>query len=326
MKVKIIALSVLYFTIHCLLISPVKAQWVTHHDPVFQPNVAQPALGVPITDPRFGSTIIRLSDARSIGLAGIIPDYSKRQAWNADQSLMMLRDNGNGNYRLYNGNTYQYIRTLSNVAGEDVFWHPTDADRILFNPDSVLYSYKISDSSVTQLRAFKQYVFANTRGEGNVSNDGRYYAFVGQNYNSLTGQVDFKDLGVYDIVTDSIISKLALPGSLNGFDWVSMSPSGNYVVVDYADDITGSFHGVEVYSRMLTPIWQKPLGAGHSDLGTDANGDDILVMDVYDPINDSLYFRKFRLSDGQETVLFLFPLFSMIIFRAATKCDMIGVS
>jgi len=83
-------------------------------------------------------------------------------------------------------------------------------------------------------------------------------------------------------VADTVIAKLGLPLTLTDFDWVSISPLGNYVAVDYATSNRGRFEGVEVYDRNFNFLWQKPLGAGHSDLGSDPNGDEVLVMAYYD--------------------------------------------
>ena len=218
------------------------AQWVTNHDPIFQTSISQPDVANPITDPKFGTTLIRFTDSRTSLLAGIVPNYSKRQAWNSDESLMLLSDNGNGNVRLYDGSTYQFISNLYDVAGEDIFWSPTDPDLIYFNRDSVLNSYRISSNQLTELHAFTQYSFANTRGEGNMSNDGRYYAVAGQHYNYVSGDVTISDILVYDLQTNSIISTLALPNPLNSFDWASVSQLGNYVVVDYANENTGRYN------------------------------------------------------------------------------------
>jgi hypothetical protein len=279
--------------------SIVHAQWVTHHDPVFQPNIPKPSVGMPITDPKFGTTLTRLSNARESGYAGIVPQYSKRQAWNVDESLMLLFT-GDGRTLLYNGETYQFIKEINGVGGEDVFWHPTNPEIIIYAQDNALYSYNVKTETTTQIRSFDDYTFINTRGEGNLSRDGRYYAFVGQVYDTET---HFRDIVVYDIVADSIISKLALPPTLTDFDWVSISPLGNYVVVDYATENTGRFEGVEVYDKKLNFIWQKPLGAGHSDLGTDEDGNEILVFHFYDSEANCYFIKKFRLSDGKETSL-----------------------
>ena len=279
--------------------SIVHAQWVTHHDPVFQPNIPKPSVGVAITDPKFGTALTRLSNARELGYAGIVPQYSKRQAWNVDESLMLLFT-GDGRTLLYDGETYQFIKEIDGVGGGDVFWHPTNPEIIIYAQDNALYSYNVKTETTTQIRSFAGYTFTNTRGEGNLSRDGRYYAFVGQVYDTET---HFRDIVVYDIVADSIISKLALPPTLTDFDWVSISPLGNYVVVDYATENTGRFEGVEVYDKKLNFIWQKPLGAGHSDIGIDEDGNEILVFHFYDSESNCYIIKKFRLSDGKETSL-----------------------
>ena len=281
----------------------INAQWVTNHNPLFMPSVTKPAAYSSYTDPIFGTSVERISDCISLGFDGVVPDYSKRQAWNADESYLLLRS-GTSDALLCNGNNYSFIKVLSGVAGEDVFWHPSDPNILYYNSDSILFSYTISTDIATQVHAFTQYTWANTRGEGNMSYDGRYYAVVGQKYNYTTGDVVFKDIVVYDIQTNTEISSMPIPqDSISGFDWTSISPLGNYVVVDYADETTGRYHGVEVYDRNMNFIWQKPLGAGHSDLGLDGSGDEVLVMDVYNADSNKTYLKKFRLSDGQETIL-----------------------
>src|SRR3990167_6529523 len=84
------------------------SQWVTHHNPVPQPNLPKPVVGVTFTDPKFHTYVTRITDARSLSIPGIIPNYSKRQAWNSDESLLLLQT-GSGVFRLYNGTTYQFI-------------------------------------------------------------------------------------------------------------------------------------------------------------------------------------------------------------------------
>jgi len=279
------------------------SQWVTHHNSVPQPNLPKPVVGSTFTDPKFHTYVTRVTDARSLGIPGIIPNYSKRQAWNSDESLLLLQT-GSGVFRLYNGAAYQFIRELPSVEGEDVFWHPINPDVIYYNPGNSLYSFNISTNQSTLIRTFSNYLWANTRGEGNLSSDGRYYAFAGR-FTDTT----FNYLVVFDIQTNTIVSTLTLPSNLTDFDWVSISPSGNYVVVDYADEIPGRYHGVEVYTRNFSFIWQKPLGAGHSDLGIDANGDDILVMDIYNSDSNKVFLKKFKLSNGAETVLLSFSQF-----------------
>ena len=145
---------------------------------------------------------------------------------------------------------------------------------------------------------------ANTRGEGNLSNDGRYYAVAERYYNYETGEVTYNDLAVYDIADDRIISRMTLPqDQLEDFDWVSISPLDNYVVVDYASWQKGRYRGMEVYDRNFNLIWQKGLGPGHSDMGLDANGDEVLIIDIYSDNDNMTHICKFKLANGDSTEL-----------------------
>ena len=275
------------------------AQWVTNHDSIFQPHITKPSVGTASADPRFGTSVKRLTDAQGGGIASIVPQYSKRQAWNADQSLLLLFT-GDGIARLYDGVTYSFIKTLDPVGGEDVFWHPSNPSVIYYSAENVLYSYDVATESSTPVRTFDGYTWSNTRGEGNMSRDGRYYSFVGQVYDTET---HFKDIVVYDLLLDSVVSKMALPAILSDFDWASISPLGNFVVVDYATSDSGRYQGIEVYDRNLDFIWQKGLGAGHSDLAVDADGNEVLIMACYDADLNSGFVKKFRLADGAATSL-----------------------
>jgi hypothetical protein len=291
-----------------------QAQFISHHNPVYQGIQDKPMVGVQITDPAFQNYVTRLTDARKDSIPGLFPDYSKRQAWNSDESLMILRS-ASGDAYLFNGQNYGFMRQLDGVGGEDVFWHPSDPDILYQSLDSILYRYRVSSGESEPVHIFSDYTWANTRGEGNLSNDGRYYACLGQSYNYATGEVTFKDLLVYDIQEERVISTHALPaGQVNDFDWISISPLGNFVVVDYADEETGRYHGVEVYDRNLNFLWQKPLGAGHSDLGLDAAGREVLIMDVYEDQSNLTHINKYLLADGTETrLLSVSPFFDLHI-------------
>jgi hypothetical protein len=277
------------------------AQVITNHDALFMPQVDKPEVGIIFLDPVFNTPVKRLTNAQASGWPGCVPQYSKRQAWNADGSRMILTVE-DGYFGLFDGNNYSFIKRLD-IYGEDVFWHPTDPDNIIFCDGNLLVSYTVSTDEKVVIREFPEYEWCNTRGEGNLSNDGRYYAFVGQLYNENTGDVIIKDIIIFDFKTNSVISTTPLPDNFTNFDWVSISPLGNYVVIDYADDTIGRYHGVEVFDLEMNLLWQKPLGWGHSDLGVDANGDEVLIMDSYDPNENTSLILKYRLSDGLETLL-----------------------
>ena len=289
----------------CLVLASevARAQLVSNHLALPMPDLAKPSAGNAIQDPVFGTTLRRITDAAAAGQPGLCPIYAKRQAWNADESLLLLTS-GEGALALHDGSTYQFKRALEGVAGEDVFWHPTATNLVLYNPQNCLYAHDVLTDQDTMVCAMTNFYFADTAAEGNLSCDGRYYAVYGRDYDDAAGTVIPRAIVVMDLEVRRQIAQLLLPTNLSDFDWVSISPLGNYVVVDYATELTGPFQGVEVYDRGLTNrLWQKPLGSGHSDLGVDAHGDEVLVAGIYDADSNTTLLKKFRLRDGQETIL-----------------------
>jgi hypothetical protein len=108
--------------------------------------LATPALGRTVQDPEFGTTIRRITD---VGGTGVIkPLYSPTQAWNADETYMVLYRVGHG-HLLYNGKTYQYLRDL-NIRPPDieqVYWSTTDADILYWIDGNVLKRYHVSSDT-----------------------------------------------------------------------------------------------------------------------------------------------------------------------------------
>ncbi|MBF0498811.1 MAG: hypothetical protein HQM09_01655 [Candidatus Riflebacteria bacterium] len=278
-----------------------------------EPSFPEPSAGKPVIDPTFGTSLQRLTDAGLLKQPGVVPDYSKRQAFSPDGKYLLLR-NTESQALLFSAKDYSFIKPLEGVAGEDLFWDPRHPGTLLFAIENVLSSCDVVSGKIKEIHRFDGYAFADTRGEGNLSLDGRYYAIACRTYDAKSGDVGYKNLLVFDLQEMREIARLAFPPKIENFDWVSISPRGNYVVVDYADTEKGRFHGVEVYDRNLKNIWQKPLGAGHSDIGLDINGDEVLVMDIYDEQRNQTLIKKFRLSDGKETELFaVSPLFDLHI-------------
>jgi hypothetical protein len=126
-------------------------------------NTAKPALLGSYTDPNFGTTIRRVTDvtAQGAGATVIKPLYSAVQAWNADETYLILyRVGGSGGsqHLLFNGRTYAYIRALDIDPAdlEQVYWHVSDPD-ILFYVTRIghqLIRYHVSTSQKEVLRTF----------------------------------------------------------------------------------------------------------------------------------------------------------------------------
>ncbi|MBO0593573.1 hypothetical protein I2486_19415 [Cellulophaga sp. E16_2] len=122
-------------------------------------DIARPNYLETIVDPSFGTIIRRISNA---GDGGVIkPMYSTIQAWNADETKMILYDQTNGVHQLLDGMSYAFIRNLDDVRPDDVeqlFWDFNDADVLYYldaNTDDFI-KYSISSSTKTILVNLKE--------------------------------------------------------------------------------------------------------------------------------------------------------------------------
>ncbi|NJC28313.1 T9SS type A sorting domain-containing protein [Neolewinella antarctica] len=98
-------------------------------------DVPKPAYLESFTDPSFGTTIRRISDAGPGNL--IVPMYSTVQAWNADESRMILLNQTRDRHVLLDGTTYAFVRQLDDVRPADVeqiFWDFDDPD-VFYYPE-----------------------------------------------------------------------------------------------------------------------------------------------------------------------------------------------
>ncbi len=120
---------------------------ITHAERVDIPAVAKPPFMKFYKDPAFGSKVIRITDSKFGEVRK--PPYSTMQAWNADESLLLLYRGGDKEYHvLLDGHTYKPVRKLNIEPTdlEEVFWSHT-------NPDVFYYVSKYS----SDLGQFKEY-------------------------------------------------------------------------------------------------------------------------------------------------------------------------
>jgi len=121
---------------------------VTHTERVPVRPVARPPYLKRYRDPAFGSTVMRISDAADGEV--FKPAYSTVQAWNADESLLLLYRSGErSGHVLLDGHSYAPVAELDDIVPADIeqlFWSHTD-------PDVFFYVSKLS-ADYGQLRRY----------------------------------------------------------------------------------------------------------------------------------------------------------------------------
>jgi hypothetical protein len=262
----------------------------------------------------------------------------------ANDGAIQLYDGGHG----MNGHTpYQLIRMLGGSSGfkgcgtdNEIRWStdPATPQKFFHSCFAKFYSYDAATNTDTLLVDWaarfpgKGYAYVNEDAEGNPSSIkdpasgmyNRYWAFDAADSSGAT-----KDVIVYDRFTDKsapaaacssnaacgIVAQVAgssltvCPGG-GGIDWVGMSPTGKYVIIDYGNTgLSQGSHagcGIGAYSPSL--VWQRQLlpTDWHADVGFDAQNNEVLVgfyepTTSWTPTSEAAEFSSVRLSDGLRT-------------------------
>ena len=147
-----------------------------------QPSDPKPALGAQFVDPTYGTCFRRISDAAVLGYDHPTPTYSQLQAWNADQSKIMLvsGDILNADYTWY-----------KKVYVGNFRWSPIYPNIGYYSQSNSFEQIDIStgmNGTATTVRTFPEYPGGLERGneQEDLSRDGRFVVLEG--YRSSAGR------------------------------------------------------------------------------------------------------------------------------------------
>jgi len=222
-------------------------------------SLSKPAYLDSYVDPSFGTTIRRISN---VGQGGVIkPMYSTIQAWNADESYMILYERGRG-HQLLDGFTYQFIRYLDDVRPDDIeqiFWDFDDPDIFYYvdKNSNELIRYRVSNSSKQVIVNLGTLTNCGNIISGNdvqmMSWDSDIISFRCNNESAYSYRISTGTLREFNLNNDDIAYTAPMPG-----------PSGERF-----------YHRRNIYGA--NGNYQRRLNESkveHSCLGRLANGDD----------------------------------------------------
>ncbi len=260
------------------------------------------------------------------GSRGNHQPYPKTQAWNADMSMLRM------NYRIYDANTLQEVPLThinNNFPLSTDTWDTGDLYNIngalnerkwsTIDPNVFYGVYLTSDkkgefkkgtidraAQTISYEVIHSFGAANTyekfslgKYEGNISFDDNFVVFAARKIG-----VNYLTAIVYNKSDDTFIEK-DFDGT-NGnalvewtdfpaaqiFDWISVSPLGNHILMSTADNI-------EQYDMNLNHVRILSDDPNHADLGIAQNGEEVYVqIEFTDP-----GIWVYKLSDGSRTQL-----------------------
>lgn len=248
------------------------------------------AAGTKITDPTFGTTILRVTDATTEpdtgGHKGVLNSYSTQQAFNSDNSrvLFLVRD-GYQRARFYDFtpgtcsvNTTGYLLSSAPAGLQEygMTWSATDPDIIYGVGNYNLYEITVPSGSSTTLKTFTG--LGHTGGyvtQMNMSDDADVFAmrFAGGSP-AGSGYVFWRRS------TDTVLMSAA---TLANLDEVEVDKSGTY--------------GLIVYSGGTSEVWTL---ATATQVGSDLTGNNGFnhrdtgsgTAFTHRPVNTSLGYRS----------------------------------
>jgi hypothetical protein len=85
-------------------------------------------------------------------------------------------------------------------------------------------------------------------------------------------------LFTWDRQQDVVLGTWAIPLDESRIDWVGMSPLGSWVVIGADWDNGGGKSGMVIADRAFLQFHQIDYDAGHSDVGLDSEGNEVIVL------------------------------------------------
>jgi hypothetical protein len=252
-----------------------------------------------VTDPAFGTLFTRVTypgrmlfDRVSCEPTHCRHRYSSAQAWNADQSLLLISKGCNG-FCFLDGQTYK--PAFHRRASGECEWHPTDPTQMICVEDQRIYAWAVREDVKTTLYApgdYKKLKFGPSK--GNLSNDGS--RLVVQAVNGDGETVSF----AYDIGAARKFPDISLARLVGENSFCSISPSGHYILcVQRLPDGANPAY-VFAVDGVLIQTWPENHRPGHGDMALDSDGKDVYVgISKADP--DKYHIIKRRLDDGFVT-------------------------
>lgn len=265
------------------------------------PAVTEPAYLATVTDPSFSTSFTRVTDPGEEGTHGLpcgpaycTHRYSSAQAWNADQTLLVIA-NGCDGLCFLDGRTYQPL--FVRASPDECEWHPVDPALMICLAGTTIYRWEPRADRKTIVYApagYRHLQFGPYK--GNLSHDGRKLVLRAVDRHGAL--VAF----AYDIATRKKYPDINL-GRLSGQNgFCSISPSGRYILCAQTTPEGTEQAYVLSTAGIEVQHWTEHHRPAHGDMTIDGDGSDVYVgISKSDP--DRFHIIKRRLRDGAVTDL-----------------------
>lgn len=245
-----------------------------------------PAPGGVVTDSRLGT-----SQQRVVASEGVRHEYSRHDPFNKDGKFILLLELASGRWNCYRTDKKPYDREsnfVQTLEVEEPRWDAGDPHLIWATQEFCIMQIRVPNEKTTVVKDFREdpvigpilkkepdLYRITMKDEGEASLDRRYWAFI------LQGTKDdyrARYLLVWDRSEDCIVGLHALTNTQSNIDWVGMSPLGNWVLIGGDFDNGAPLAGLVMANRALKTFHPLHYSTGHADVGLDAKGHEVIVM------------------------------------------------
>jgi uncharacterized membrane protein len=267
---------------------------------VLAPDMELPSYLVPTVDTSIGTTFVRVTTSeRPLGNGLICKRsycthrYSSAQAWNADQTLLLITNGCNGLCFL-DGQTYAPLFQRRR-GGDECEWHPQDPELMICVGGQRISHWTPRNNReqvILELKEYRGLRFGPSK--GNPSWDGKRIAV-----RAMTQQGALVAFAI-DLSTGQKFPDIDLARLPGKNSYCSISPLGGYIFCQQVGVTDQGFvFGID---GSLIQSWTEHHRPGHGDMAVDGDRSEVYVgISKSDP--DKYQVIKRRLSDGLITAL-----------------------
>lgn len=253
-----------------------------------------PRAGRPFFDPSYYTILTRVTQGK-----GLRHEYSRFDPFNANQSMIILHQPATGTWRVYRTASAPYDQEGNFVREIDLDesrWDRIDPN-IIWGLSTEhrtfgLIRMDVQSGQTTIVKDFAQDPILGpvissetdlyritTKGEGEPSEDMRFWALFLQ---GTAEDYRLRYIFTWDRQDDRVLGLYKIPArEADLLDWVGMSPLGNWVVVGGDGDRPTSgrtLGGLTLADKELRKFHRLAHATAHSDIGLDAEGNEVIVM------------------------------------------------
>jgi hypothetical protein len=255
---------------------------------------------VPFNDPRFGNKIVKVTNPlNAVPGLGLTWEkvarhhYSIDQAWNADQTLLMMGMGTPGRLFL-NGSTYKPLFNRKHPGM--IRWHRTNPDLMVFVGNAGVGYWNVRKDLRQPQNPLTGYTDLNFgENKGNLSDSGNVLAITAKRRSD--GK---KVMFAYNLSTARKYPDINMSAWYD-IGWTTISPKGTYIV-SYSRKTSSSNNQRLIFTLdgRLVQNWTDYERPGHGDFMIDGNGYEVAVGRSK---ADDFKLIKRRLVDGKISLL-----------------------